>query len=62
MQRLLDEHLSGRVDHNFRLWILLNLEIWHRLCVEGQSRDELRVFIDGLGGVAAAAPASAPRP
>ncbi|HEY5998237.1 MAG TPA: asparagine synthase (glutamine-hydrolyzing) [bacterium] len=48
MQALLEEHLSGKADHNFRLWILLNLEIWHRLCVEGQTTEELRGFIDGL--------------
>jgi asparagine synthase (glutamine-hydrolysing) len=50
MRALLDQHLSGRVDHNFRLWILLNLEVWHRLCIEGQSPEQLRAFIDGLHG------------
>ncbi len=28
---LLDEHRSGRADHHVRLWMLLNLEVWHRL-------------------------------
>jgi asparagine synthase (glutamine-hydrolysing) len=50
MQELLEEHLSGRADHNFRLWILLNLEIWYRLRFDGQSVDELRAFIDELQG------------
>ncbi|HWR98120.1 MAG TPA: asparagine synthase (glutamine-hydrolyzing) [Candidatus Methanoperedens sp.] len=54
LRALLDEHLSGRVDHNFRLWILLNLEVWHRLCIEGQSPEQLRAFMDGLGAPAAA--------
>jgi asparagine synthase (glutamine-hydrolysing) len=48
MHTLLEEHLSGRVDHNFRLWILLNLEIWERHCIEGQSLEQLRAFVDEL--------------
>ena len=30
VQRLLDEHLTGRRDHDFRLWQLLMFELWHR--------------------------------
>jgi asparagine synthase (glutamine-hydrolysing) len=46
MERLLDEHVEGRRDHNFRLWILLNLEIWHRLYLEGQSLDVVSAWIE----------------
>jgi len=38
---LVGEHLSGKVDHNYRLWILLNLEVIHRLYFEGQSVDSV---------------------
>lgn len=46
IDRLVTEHVGGKADHNFRLWILLNLEIWHRMCFEGQTPAELREFID----------------
>ncbi len=37
VQRLLDEHLSGTQDHSYRLWLLLGLEIWHELYLEGKN-------------------------
>ena len=49
MQRLLDEHLAGKANHDFRLWILLNLEIWHRLYFEGETVASMQEFIQGLG-------------
>jgi len=36
VQRLLDEHESGRVDHGHRLWCLLMLELWMREHVEAR--------------------------
>jgi asparagine synthase (glutamine-hydrolysing) len=35
LDRLLDEHLAGRRNHEDTLWTLLNLEIWHRACRPG---------------------------
>jgi asparagine synthase (glutamine-hydrolysing) len=35
IDNMLAEHLSGKADHNFRLWILLNLELWYRIYFEG---------------------------
>ena len=44
IQSLIEEHLSGKVDHNFRLWILLNLELWYRMYFEGLSIDDMQEF------------------
>jgi asparagine synthase (glutamine-hydrolysing) len=30
LDRMLEEHLKGRQNHEKLLWMLLNLEIWHR--------------------------------
>jgi len=32
--RLLKEHQEGKEDHRFRLWALLNLELWHRMFID----------------------------
>lgn len=45
MQTLLEEHLSGKVDHNYRLWILINIEIWYRLYFENESVEAIKSFI-----------------
>jgi asparagine synthase (glutamine-hydrolysing) len=48
IDRLLDEHLSGKVDHNFRLWVLINLEIWYRIYFEGESVESMKDFTGRL--------------
>lgn len=51
IHRYLDEHVSGRADHNFRLWILMNLEFWHRLYFDGSSvsaaSEEIEELLEG---------------
>jgi len=34
IERLFDEHRLGYRDHGDRIWRLLNLELWHRACLE----------------------------
>ncbi|HVU10199.1 MAG TPA: asparagine synthase (glutamine-hydrolyzing) [Phototrophicaceae bacterium] len=34
VERLIDDHVSGRRDHGQRLWSLLTLEWWHRLYID----------------------------
>lgn len=45
MRALAEEHLAGRRDHNFRLWILINLEVWHRVFVERESPEAVTEWI-----------------
>jgi asparagine synthase (glutamine-hydrolysing) len=42
IQQMLQEHLAGRVDHGNRLWLLINSEIWYRMMILGQSKEECR--------------------
>jgi asparagine synthase (glutamine-hydrolysing) len=36
IRRLAEDHRAGRAAHGQRLWLLLNLEIWQRVFVEGE--------------------------
>ena len=36
LQHLVDEHRSGTWDHADRLWLLMNLEIWQRVFLDGE--------------------------
>ncbi|HWX91950.1 MAG TPA: asparagine synthase (glutamine-hydrolyzing) [Terriglobales bacterium] len=40
VKRLFAEHRAGHRDHGNRIWRLLNLELWQRVCLEGDSIDE----------------------
>ena len=35
---LLEQHISGRRNHHFRLWNLLMLELWYRTFIDTQNR------------------------
>jgi asparagine synthase (glutamine-hydrolysing) len=39
VERLFQEHRARYRDHCDRIWRLLNLELWFRVCVEGESHD-----------------------
>jgi asparagine synthase (glutamine-hydrolysing) len=38
---LLEEHGRMAMDHNYRIWLLLNLELWYRMAVRGETVSEL---------------------
>ena len=48
IQQLIAEHLAGQKDHNYRLWLLINLEIWYRMNFEGRSIEAMGTEIEGL--------------
>lgn len=37
IERLFREHTAGHRDHGNRIWRLLNLELWHRIFLDGES-------------------------
>jgi hypothetical protein len=37
LERLFAEHRTRHRDHNERIWRLLNLELWFRVFLEGES-------------------------
>jgi asparagine synthase (glutamine-hydrolysing) len=41
LQRIVHEHMSGKRDHSYRLWLLLSLEIWHDIYLEQVSPDDV---------------------
>lgn len=48
IDKIVNEHMEGKVDHNFRLWILINMEFWYRLYFEDESVDSLNNLVDQL--------------
>jgi asparagine synthase (glutamine-hydrolysing) len=45
MMRLAQEHWSGESDHNYRLWMLFNLEMFWRHFIDGVQVDKLEDWI-----------------
>jgi asparagine synthase (glutamine-hydrolysing) len=41
VQRLFAEHGSGKRDHGNRIWRLLNLELWQRVCLDGEPVEDV---------------------
>jgi asparagine synthase (glutamine-hydrolysing) len=41
IEKLFDEHRAKHRDNYDRIWRLLNLELWHRVCLEGEAHDEM---------------------
>ena len=39
IEALLEEHMSGRVDHGNRLWLLINYEVWYRMMILGEPKE-----------------------
>jgi hypothetical protein len=41
IERLFNEHRTKHRDNYDRIWRLLNLELWHRVCLEGDAHSEI---------------------
>jgi len=41
IERLFDEHRAKHRDNYDRIWRLLNLELWHRVCLEGEPHGDV---------------------
>lgn len=39
LEKLFREHRANYRDHYDRIWRLLNLELWHRVCIEGEPHE-----------------------
>lgn len=48
VKQLFDEHRNDYRDHYDRIWRLLNLELWFRVCVEGDSHEVGEEALNGL--------------
>lgn len=45
---MFDEQVGGKADHNYRLWMLINFELWYRMYFEGASNDDIAELISRL--------------
>ena len=43
IKTLIAEHAAHRADHGNRLWLLINSEVWYRLMILGEPREQLRL-------------------
>lgn len=50
LQKLQDEHVSGRMDHNYRLWMLFNLEVFWRYYFDGNDIGAIEDWIETARG------------
>ncbi|MEJ2080291.1 MAG: asparagine synthase (glutamine-hydrolyzing) [Acidobacteriota bacterium] len=46
MERLVREHVSGSIDHNYRLWLLFTLELFYRYWIESTSLMALEEWVE----------------
>jgi len=49
LRRLVQAHRTGAAEHGDRLWLLINLEIWQRMFLDG---DDAGSIMDGTGSCA----------
>ncbi len=48
VERIVREHDAGEVDHSERLWSLVNLELWHRIFLDGEAPADMMLDVPAL--------------
>lgn len=46
MQNIVNEHVHGGIDHNYRLWMLFNLELFYRHYIREESVESLNEWVE----------------
>lgn len=46
VHNMIEEHIDGKRDHNFRIWIFMNLEMWYRIFIEQQTLESIEGWIN----------------
>lgn len=41
VNQMLESHREGKADHGNRLWLLVNSEVWYRMCIQGQTQSDI---------------------
>jgi asparagine synthase (glutamine-hydrolysing) len=49
VRRIAEEHMSGSRNHTDRLWLLINLEMWQRMAIEGEEPERLEEHMESEG-------------
>jgi len=48
VRRIVNEHLTGARSHGDRLWLLVNLELWLRMAIDGEEPQPLERWMDRM--------------
>jgi hypothetical protein len=51
VRRLVAEHVGGRAEHGDRLWLLIGLEIWQRVFLDGEHSADVMRPVEKTSGV-----------
>jgi asparagine synthase (glutamine-hydrolysing) len=46
LRRIVHEHVTGTRAHADRLWLLVNLELWLRMAIDGEEPEPLEEQMD----------------
>ena len=45
LRDMVEQHKSMQLNHDYRLWLLLSLELWYRMAIHAHTRPELAAFL-----------------